>query len=156
MFADEVAENSNLVVRTGVRRFPYPHLTFGCGMGKCGKCACRVIAGAEHLPEPNWKESARLEQRIAQGFRLMCQLWISHDIEIEQDDVLNAAAVRDAAAAAREAAADETNRAAVTADEVNRAVGTTDEADRPSVIASEAKQSRSDVGSTGIASLRSQ
>jgi ferredoxin len=100
VFADEVAENSNLVVRTGVRRFPYPHLTFGCGMGKCGKCACRVIAGGEHLPEPYWKESARLDGRIAQGFRLICQLWIRHDIEIEQDDALNAAAVRDAAAAA--------------------------------------------------------
>lgn len=100
VFADEVAENSNLVVCTGVRRFPYPHLTFGCGMGKCGKCACRVIDGAADLPEPNWKETRRLGERIGSGYRLMCQLWISHDIEIEQDDELNAAATREAAAAA--------------------------------------------------------
>jgi ferredoxin len=102
VFADEVAGNSNLVVRTGVRRFPYPHLTFGCGMGKCGKCACRVIEGAEHLPQPNWKETTRLGERIAQGYRLVCQLWINHDIELEQDDARNAAAVREMEAAAGE------------------------------------------------------
>ncbi len=95
VFADEVAGHSNLVVRTGVRRFPFPHLTFGCGMGKCGKCACRVIQGAEHLPQPNWKETTRLGERIAQGYRLICQLWIDDDIELEQDDALNAAAVRE-------------------------------------------------------------
>jgi ferredoxin len=90
----EVADNSNLVVRTGVRQFPYPHLTYGCGMGKCGRCACRVLAGAEHLPDPNWKETKRLGDRLDQGFRLICQLWITHDIELLQDDALNAAAPR--------------------------------------------------------------
>ena len=94
IFSDEVAEGSNLVVRTGIRRFPYPHLTYGCGMGKCGKCACRIIRGAEHLPEVNWKETKRLGDRIDAGFRLVCQLWITHDIELAQDDALNAAAVR--------------------------------------------------------------
>ncbi len=63
-------------------------------MGKCGKCACRVIAGGEHLPAPNWKETKRLGERIETGFRLVCQLWITHDIELAQDDALNAAAVR--------------------------------------------------------------
>jgi ferredoxin len=96
VFGDEVAENTNLVVRTGIRRFPYPHLTYGCGMGKCGKCACRVLQGGEHLPEPNWKETRRLGDRIGQGFRLVCQLWITHDIALAQDDALNAAAVRTA------------------------------------------------------------
>ncbi len=52
----EVKENTNLVVRAGIRQFPFPHLTYGCGMGKCAKCACKVIAGAEHLPPANWKE----------------------------------------------------------------------------------------------------
>ena len=51
----EVKENSNLVVRAGIREFPYPILRFQCGMGKCATCACRVLAGAEHLPPPNWK-----------------------------------------------------------------------------------------------------
>lgn len=95
VFSDEVAENTNLVVRTGIRRFPYPHLTYGCGMGKCGKCASRVIQGGEHLPGPNWKETKRLGDRIEQGYRLVCQLWITHDIELEQDDAINAAAARD-------------------------------------------------------------
>lgn len=82
----EVKDNSNLVVRAGVRQFPYPHLRYGCGMGKCAKCASRVLAGGEHLPPPNWKEVKLLGDRLAQGYRLMCQLWIEHDLELAQDD----------------------------------------------------------------------
>jgi ferredoxin len=85
VFTGEVADNSNLVVRAGIRQFPFPHLTFGCGAGKCAKCACRVIAGQEHLPEPNWKERERLGERLGEGDRLMCQLWLSHDIELLQE-----------------------------------------------------------------------
>lgn len=83
-FHGEVPENSNLVVRAGVKKFPFPHLSYGCGMGKCGKCACRVMAGAEVLPAPNWKEEKVLGDRLAGGERLMCQLWLSHDIALEQ------------------------------------------------------------------------
>ena len=81
----EVKDNANLVVMAGIRQFPYPHLRFGCGMGKCCKCASRVISGAEHLAEPNWKEKKLLGSRLAQGYRLVCQLWITHDLELEQD-----------------------------------------------------------------------
>jgi ferredoxin len=81
----EIDVNTNLVVRAGIKHFPYPHLTYGCGMGKCAKCACRVLSGGEHLPEPNWKEHKLLGDRLAQGFRLICQLWISHDIELAQE-----------------------------------------------------------------------
>jgi ferredoxin len=84
--AGEVPENGNLVVRAGIRKYPWPHLRYGCGMGKCGKCACRVLEGAEHLPEPNWKETKQLGERIDLGYRLMCQLWLSHDITLEQDE----------------------------------------------------------------------
>lgn len=83
----EIAENTNLVVKAGIRQFPYPNLRYGCGMGKCAKCACRVLSGGEHLPEPNWKEKQRLGERLERGYRLLCQLWLSHDIEIEQDRV---------------------------------------------------------------------
>ncbi|MCW2241453.1 (2Fe-2S)-binding protein [Azospirillum canadense] len=82
---DEVQERTNLVVRAGIRKFPFPHLRYSCGMGKCGACACRVIAGGEHLPDPNWKEKRQLGDRLAQGYRLACQLWVSHDIELAQD-----------------------------------------------------------------------
>ena len=75
---------ANLVVRAGIKAFPFPHLSYGCGMGKCGKCACRVTGGAEHLPEPNWKEAKVLGDRLGGGFRLMCQLWLEHDIELAQ------------------------------------------------------------------------
>ena len=84
-YEGEVKENTNLVVRAGIRQYPYPHLRYGCGMGKCSKCACEVIAGAEHLPEPNWKEKKLLGANLDRGYRLVCQLWISQDIELRQD-----------------------------------------------------------------------
>ncbi|MBB5409817.1 MULTISPECIES: 2Fe-2S iron-sulfur cluster-binding protein [unclassified Paraburkholderia] len=87
----EVKENTNLVVRAGIRQFPFPHLRYECGMGKCSKCACRVMSGAQYLPEPNWKEKKQLGERLAQGYRLACQLWIEHDIELAQDDLEQAA-----------------------------------------------------------------
>ena len=84
-FSEDVADNTNLVVRAGIRKFPFPHLTYGCGMGKCSKCACKVLSGGENLEKPNWKENRQLEGRLEQGYRLICQLWIKHDIELEQD-----------------------------------------------------------------------
>lgn len=86
----EVKENTNLVVRAGIRQFPYPHLSYGCGMGKCGKCTSRIISGSAHLPEPNWKEKKLLAERLELGYRLICQLWINHDLELTQDDLLPA------------------------------------------------------------------
>ena len=56
-YEGEVRDNTNLVVRAGIRQYPHPHLRYGCGMGKCSRCACEVIAGAEHLPPPNPKEN---------------------------------------------------------------------------------------------------
>jgi ferredoxin len=84
-YRGEVKDDANLVVMAGVKQFPYPHLRYGCGMGKCCKCASRVLQGAEHLPEPNWKERKQLGHRLDEGYRLVCQLWVSHDIELEQD-----------------------------------------------------------------------
>ena len=83
----EVKENTNLVVRAGIRQFPYPYLSYGCGMGKCGKCCSRILAGGEHLPEPNWKEKKVLGEYLEQGCRLICQLWINHDLELSQDGI---------------------------------------------------------------------
>ncbi len=83
----EVKENTNLVVRAGIKQFPFPNLSYGCGMGKCGKCASRILAGGEHLPEPNWKEKKILGEHLDEGCRLVCQLWISHDLELSQDGI---------------------------------------------------------------------
>ena len=83
----EVKENTNLVVRAGIKQFPYPNLSYGCGMGKCGKCTSRIVSGGEHLPEPNWKEKKLLAEKLDEGYRLICQLWIHHDLEISQDGV---------------------------------------------------------------------
>lgn len=85
VFEGEVAENSNLVVCAGIRKFPYPHLRYKCGMGQCGTCASRVLAGAENLPEPNWKERRRVGPKLQEGYRLICQLWLTHDLEFTQD-----------------------------------------------------------------------
>ena len=84
-YEGEVNANTNLVVMAGIRRFPYPHLRYGCGMGKCAKCACRILKGGEHLPPPNWKETAQLGSRLEEGYRLICQLWFNHDVELLQD-----------------------------------------------------------------------
>lgn len=86
----DVRPNTNLVVRAGVKQFPYPHLRYGCGMGKCSKCMCKVLQGAEHLAEPNWKEKQQLGDQLAAGYRLACQLWIHQDIELSQDEALSA------------------------------------------------------------------
>ncbi len=83
----EVKENTNLVVRAGIKQFPYPELQYKCGMGKCATCASRILAGAEHLPEPNWKEKKQLGSRIDDGWRLVCQIWVTHDLELQQDTV---------------------------------------------------------------------
>jgi ferredoxin len=88
----EVKESSNLVVRAGIKQFPYPHLKYRCGMGKCGTCTSRIIKGAEHLPAPNWKEQKLLGERLELGYRLCCQLWITHDLELTQEDLVPAPA----------------------------------------------------------------
>jgi ferredoxin len=80
----EIPDNSNMVVRAGIRQFPYPHLNYGCGMGKCAKCMCKVLNGESGLAEPNWKEKKMLGAKIEEGYRLACQLWVSEDLEVSQ------------------------------------------------------------------------
>ena len=48
----------------------------------------------------NWKEKKQLGERIDAGYRLACQLWLDHDIELAQD--VEAAAPREAVAAAEQ------------------------------------------------------
>ncbi|MDF2683413.1 MAG: ferredoxin [Brevibacillus sp.] len=83
VYQQEIGANSNLVVLAGIKKFP--HLKYGCGMGKCTKCTVKVLAGGEGLPEPNWKENKMLGEKISQGYRLACQLYIHEDIEICQE-----------------------------------------------------------------------
>ncbi|WP_248926938.1 2Fe-2S iron-sulfur cluster-binding protein [Paenibacillus hamazuiensis] len=83
VYQQEVDANSNLVVLAGVKKFP--HLKYGCGMGKCTKCTVKVISGGESLPEPNWKENKMLGDKLGEGYRLACQLYISENIEIVQE-----------------------------------------------------------------------
>ena len=87
VYEGDVKANANLIVQAGIRQFPFPNLRYQCGMGKCAKCASRILNGAEHLMPPNWKEKKILASRLDEGYRLMCQLWIEHDLELVQDDV---------------------------------------------------------------------
>ncbi|SFE87741.1 2Fe-2S iron-sulfur cluster-binding protein [Alteribacillus iranensis] len=81
----EVNENANLVVLAGIKQFP--KLKYGCGMGKCTRCTCKVVEGAEGLEEPNWKEQKMLGEKLTEGYRLTCQLRIQEDIEISQENI---------------------------------------------------------------------
>jgi ferredoxin len=83
LYQQEIAVNSNLVVLAGIKKFP--HLKYGCGMGKCTKCTVKVLSGGEGLAEPNWKEKKMLNDKLDEGFRLCCQLYIHEDIEIHQE-----------------------------------------------------------------------
>lgn len=85
VYRDEVKDNTNLVVRAGIKQFPFPHLKYSCGMGKCATCTCKILSGAEHLAAPNWKEKKQLGDKLDQGYRLACQLWIQQDIELLQE-----------------------------------------------------------------------
>jgi ferredoxin len=81
----QVKDNANLVVLAGIRQFP--QLKYGCGMGRCTKCTCRVISGGESIAPPNWKEIKMLGDKVEEGYRLTCQLTIEKDIEISQENI---------------------------------------------------------------------
>ncbi|WLR52906.1 2Fe-2S iron-sulfur cluster-binding protein [Bacillus tianshenii] len=82
----QVKDNANLVVLAGIRQFP--KLKYGCGMGKCTKCTCQVLEGEDKLAPPNWKEKKMLGDKVEEGYRLTCQLTITEDIEITQENII--------------------------------------------------------------------
>ncbi|WP_221567059.1 2Fe-2S iron-sulfur cluster-binding protein [Alkalihalobacillus sp. TS-13] len=81
----EVKDHANLVVLAGIKQFP--KLKYGCGMGKCTKCTCKVIDGADQLDPPNWKEQKMLGDNLDKGYRLTCQLTIKDNLEITQENI---------------------------------------------------------------------
>lgn len=80
----EINENENLVVLAGIKKFP--NLKYGCGMGRCTRCVSKIINGGENLAPPNWKEEKMLGDKLKDGYRLTCQLFITHDLELEQEN----------------------------------------------------------------------
>jgi ferredoxin len=57
--------------------------TFGCTVGHCGACICRVTNGGENLNPPSEGELETLEQlESGEGARLGCQLEIQGDVTI--------------------------------------------------------------------------
>lgn len=82
-YQQEVEPGSNLVVLAGIKKFP--QVRYSCGMGRCTKCVSRIISGLEYLPEPNWKEQKVLGEKLQSGYRMLCQIQITHDIVLEQE-----------------------------------------------------------------------
>lgn len=61
-------------------------MRYGCSEATCGKCVCRVVAGADQVSPANQAEYARLGRDLIEqvGFRLACQMVIHGDAEVEQ------------------------------------------------------------------------
>jgi len=56
------------------------------GNGSCGLCKVRVLAGAEHVPDPTDAEEAHLgSANFAAGERLACQIVPTGDIKVIRD-----------------------------------------------------------------------
>ncbi|RYM00268.1 (2Fe-2S)-binding protein [Sporolactobacillus sp. THM7-7] len=82
----EVKDEANLVVMAALGQFP--ELKYGCGIGRCTKCKSKIIEGGEHLNPPNWKEKKLLGDELEEGYRLTCQLTITSNVELTQDEQL--------------------------------------------------------------------
>jgi len=86
VFEQNVDLDSNLVVQAGIKKFPFPHLKYKCGMGSCGTCASKIVSGGDGLIKPTWKEIKVLKDRLDLGYRLVCQFRVKHDLIIKQEN----------------------------------------------------------------------
>ena len=86
VFEQKVDLDSNLVVQAGIKKFPFPHLKYKCGMGSCGTCASKIVSGGDGLIKPTWKEIKVLKDRLDLGYRLVCQFRVKHDLIIKQEN----------------------------------------------------------------------
>ncbi len=86
IFEQNVDLDSNLVVQAGIKKFPFPHLKYKCGMGSCGTCASKIVSGGDGLIKPTWKEIKVLKDRLDLGYRLVCQFRVKHDLIIKQEN----------------------------------------------------------------------
>jgi ferredoxin len=84
VFEKKLDKNTNLVVQAGIKKFPFPHLKYKCGMGACGTCECFIVSGKENISEPTWKEKKILKEKLISGSRLACQFRIFDDIDLKQ------------------------------------------------------------------------
>ena len=64
-YEGEVKDNTNLVVRAGIKQFPYPHLKYRCGMGQCGTCTSHILKGAEHLETFLYRSASQVRMMFA-------------------------------------------------------------------------------------------
>ena len=81
IFESKVNSNVNLLVQAGIKKFPFPHLKYKCGMGTCGTCCVKIISGHKNLENPTWKEIKILKDKIKLGYRLSCQIRVLLNLE---------------------------------------------------------------------------
>ena len=81
IFESKVNSNVNLLVQAGIKKFPFLHLKYKCGMGTCGTCCVKIISGNKNLEDPTWKEIKILKDKIKLGYRLSCQFRVLFNLE---------------------------------------------------------------------------
>jgi ferredoxin, 2Fe-2S len=52
-------------------------IDYKCGKGNCEKCLVKVLAGSALISSPTAIEWSKLNNRLAEGFRLACQTKIN-------------------------------------------------------------------------------
>ncbi len=54
------------------------------GRGICTKCRVQIVDGAENLtPETSFEKEFRRRNRIAEGFRISCQVSVEGDVTVD-------------------------------------------------------------------------
>lgn len=79
----EVPEEVNLNLMETLKAYEYDMRATCGGMALCADCHCKVIDGANYLPEPQDAELITLETRPDADFnsRLACQIKIQKEID---------------------------------------------------------------------------
>lgn len=60
-FTDEVKDNTNLVVRAGIKQFPYPNLRYQCGMASAPPARAASSLAANTCPSRTGKRKSSWE-----------------------------------------------------------------------------------------------
>ncbi len=79
----EVPEGINLNLMETLKAYEYDMRATCGGMALCADCHCKIIDGADNLPEPQDDELITLDSRpdAAVNSRLACQIRIAENID---------------------------------------------------------------------------
>jgi len=79
----EVPEGISLNLMETLKAYEYDMRATCGGMALCADCHCKIIDGADHLPEPQDAELITLDSRpdAAMNSRLACQIRVAENID---------------------------------------------------------------------------